>query len=85
MPILNEGGVLQIHVSSDDRRLIAVVLGAALELEPVVARHRWILPALAFAQLLTIFLTFHFQELRQVRIYSHVGFSDLLHNNFHCL
>jgi hypothetical protein len=44
--------------------LPAVVLGAALELEPVVARHRWILPALAFAQLLTIFLTFHFQDLR---------------------
>ena len=41
-----------------------VVLLAAREIEPFVQAHPVVLPWLAITQFITIFLTFHFQDLR---------------------
>ncbi len=41
-----------------------VVIGAALELEQAAARRPWLVLLLAGVQLITLFLTFHFQDLR---------------------
>ncbi len=41
-----------------------VVIGAALEIEQAVARRPWLVLVLAGMQLITLFLTFHFQDLR---------------------
>ncbi len=41
-----------------------VIMGAALEIEQAVARRPWLVLLLAGTQLITLFLTFHFQDLR---------------------